>query len=193
MIEKSLVLLKPDAVQRGIVGEILHRFERVGLKVVGAKLVQIDETFGSKHYNHDDEWKQKVGERSLQDCADYNLDPQKIYGTTVPKEIGAMVDKWNAEFLSMGPVFAIVLQGPNAVNRIRDHVGKTFSTTSPAGTIRGDYGLDSAYSGMSRKRTSFNMIHASGSVDEANEEIALWFKEDEILDYKRVHEDLYNY
>lgn len=193
MIEKSLVLLKPDAVQRGIVGEILHRFEKMGLKVAGAKLVQIDEQFGAKHYNHDDAWKKRVGERSLNDCSDYNLDPQKIYGTTEPKQIGAVIDKWNAEFLSIGPVFAVVLQGPNAVNRIRDHVGKTFSTISPAGTIRGDYGLDSAYSGMSRKRTSYNMIHASGSTEEAKEEIALWFSDDEILEYRRVHEDLYSY
>lgn len=193
MIERSLVLLKPDAVQRGIVGEILHRFERMGLKVVASKFIKIDKEFGSKHYNHDIEWKKKVGERNKQDCIAYGLNVIDIYGTDKDEEIGQIVDEWNAEFLALGPLFAFVLEGPNAVQRIRDHVGKTFSTISPPGTIRGDYGLDSAYSGMSRKRTAYNMIHASGSVDEAKEEINLWFKPEEIFSYRRVHEDLYKY
>lgn len=193
MIQQSLVLLKPDAVQRGIVGEIIHRFERMGLKIVGAKLIQIDEEFGARHYNHGEEWAKNVGERNIQDCQDFGLDPEEIFGTWDPVEIGKMVDKWNAEFLSMGPVFAVVFEGPNAVQRIRDHVGKLFSVISPPGTIRGDYGLDSAYSGMKRKRTSYNMIHASGTPDEAKEEINLWFKPEELLNYRRVHEDLYNY
>lgn len=193
MIEQSLILMKPDAVQRGIVGEILHRFERMGLKVVGAKLLSVDEDFGAKHYNHDEDWYVKVGERNLADCEEFGFDPKEVFGTDDAREIGVLTDKRNAEFLASGPVFAMVLEGPNAVQRIRDHVGKTFSNISPAGTIRGDYGIDSAYSGMKRKRTSYNMIHASGAVDEAKEEIKLWFKDDEILEYRRVHEDLYSY
>lgn len=193
MVERSLILMKPDAVKRGIVGEILHRFERMGLKIVGAKLILIDENLGLKHYNHPAEWYVKVGKRNLEDCESYELDPMDVFGTTDPEEIGKLTDKRNAEFLASGPVFAMVLEGPHAVQRIRDHVGSTFSTISPAGTIRGDYGLDSAYSGMKRGRTSYNMIHASGTPEEATDEIKLWFKEDELLQYKRVHEDLYNY
>lgn len=193
MIERSLVLIKPDAMQRGIAGEILYRFERMGLKIIGAKLVHIDKEFGAKHYNHDEKWQEKVGGKNLEECVELDLDPMEVFGSTDPKEIGKVVDKWNAEFLSMGPVFAWVLQGPNAVQRIRDHVGGTFSTISAPGTIRGDYGLDSGLSGMKRKRTSYNMIHASGAVDEAEAEIKLWFEERELLDYRRVHEDLYSY
>ncbi|EKE00394.1 MAG: hypothetical protein ACD_22C00031G0008 [uncultured bacterium] len=193
MIQRSLVLMKPDAVKRGIVGEILHRFERAGLKIVGLKIVSVDESFGAKHYNHNDEWKVKVGMRNIEDCKNFGFDVTESFGTADPKEIGALVDKRNAEFLTLGPIVAIVFEGPQAVAKIRSLVGSTFPDTAPSGTIRGDYGLDSAFSGMKRKRTTFNMIHASGAVDEAEEEIRLWFKPEEILSYKRVHEDFYQY
>ena len=193
MIERSLVLMKPDAIRRGIVGEILTRFERMGLKVVGAKLINIDKEMGAMHYNHDEKWAEKVGNINLNECEEFGVDPIEAFGTDDPIEIGKKVDEWNSEFLSMGPVFAMVLEGVHAVQRIRDHVGKTFSLISPPGTIRGDYGLDSSLAGMRRQRTSYNMIHASGSVEEAKQEIELWFDDTELLDYKRTHEDLYGY
>jgi len=87
MIGHSLVLLKPDAVRRGVVGEILHRFERAGLKIVGAKFMQADETLGSKHYDHDDEWKLKVGQRGIEDCEKYHVDVLDAFGTKNPKEL----------------------------------------------------------------------------------------------------------
>ncbi len=193
MIQKSLVLMKPDAVKRGIVGEIIQRFERAGLKIVALKILEVSEGLGSKHYNHDDEWKLKVGFRNIEDCKLNGMDAMECFATEDPKEIGAMVDKRNAQFLASGPVIAIVFEGVNAVSKIRSLVGSTFPDTAAPGTIRGDYGLDSALAGMKRKRTTFNMIHASGAVDEAEEEIKLWFKPEEILSYRRVHEDVYNY
>ncbi len=193
MIERSLVLMKPDAVQRGIVGEILSRFERMGLKIVGAKLIQAGEELSRKHYNHDDEWAVKTGMKNLEECDEYNLNPVEIFGTDDAKEIGKMIDKWSAFFISSAPVLALVLAGPNAVQRIRDHVGKLFPFASPPGTIRGDYGLDSSPVTMRRGRVTYNLIHASGTVEEAQQEIDLWFKKDELLDYKRIHEDLYKY
>lgn len=193
MIQKSLVLLKPDAVQRGIMGEIIHRFERAGLKLVGVKLIHVDESFGAKHYHHDEEWKMKVGSRNIEECKRSGLSTWECFGSDNPKEIAEVVDKRNALFLAMGPVLAIVFEGPNAVAKIRSLVGPTFPDSAPPGTIRGDYGIDSSYSAMLRKRTTFNMIHASGSPEEAEEEVKLWFKPEEIITYKRTHEELYNY
>ena len=193
MIERSLVLLKPDAVARGIVGEILHRFERAGLKMVGAKLVHVDKNFGAKHYKHDDSWKLKVGERNIQECKDFGMTPMECFGTEDAFEIGNQVDVRSAEFLSSGPVFAVVFQGPSAVKKIRSLVGSLFPNSSAPGTIRGDFGIDTPYSSMKNKRVTFNIIHASGEVDEATQEVNLWFKPEELLNYRRVHEDLYSY
>lgn len=193
MIERTLVLLKPDAVARGITGEIIDRLEQTGLKIVGAKLIRVDKALGAKHYNHNDEWKEMVGKRNIADCEKFDIDVKDIFGTDNARKIGQMVDERNAEFLSSGPVFAIVFEGPNAVAKVRNMVGSTFPDTAPPGTIRGDYGLDSAFSGMIRKRTTYNVIHASGSVDEAKQEIDLWFKPEELVDYKRIHEELYHY
>jgi nucleoside-diphosphate kinase len=193
MIQRSLVLMKPDAVKRGIVGEILSRLERAGLKIVGMKIVQVGEELGSKHYNHGEEWQLKVGARNIQDCNDYGLSVMECFGTEDPKEIGKIVDKRNAEFLASGPVIAIVLEGVNAVAKIRSLVGSTFPDTAAPGTIRGDFGMDSAFAGMKRQRTTYNMIHASGSPEEAEEEIKLWFDKDDVLAYKRVQDDLYGY
>jgi nucleoside-diphosphate kinase len=193
MIQRSLVLLKPDAVKRGIVGEILHRFERAGLKMVAVKLVQADEALARKHYPNTDEWKAIVGQRTIDDCIKYGIDLESNMGTTDPIKVGEIVKQWNMDFLMSGPVLAIVFEGVNAIERIRSLVGNTVPAKAEAGTIRGDFSLDSAIAANRRQRTIYNLIHASGSEEEAKGEIALWFKDNEIVSYRRVHEDLYMY
>jgi nucleoside-diphosphate kinase len=193
MIQKSLILLKPDAVARGLSGEIISRIERTGLKVVAAKLIKSELAKGRTHYQKDDEWKFKVGERAIQECQDFNLDILEVFGTNSPIEIGNLVVERNAEFLNSGAVFAMIFQGPNAVKKIRNLIGSTFPESANPGTIRGDFGLENSFTGTKRKRTTYNLIHASGSVEEAEEEIKIWFNENEIVDYRQVHEDLYGY
>ncbi|OGC61123.1 hypothetical protein A3K34_00530 [candidate division WWE3 bacterium RIFOXYC1_FULL_40_10] len=192
-MQRSLVLMKPDAVKRGIVGEILHRFERSGLKMIAVKLVQADENLASRHYPDSDEWKTKVGQRTLDDCEKYGIDVMANMGTKDPLEVGGIVKKWNMEFLMSGPVLAIVFEGVNAIERVRSLVGDTVPTKASAGTIRGDFSLDSAIAANRRGRTIYNLIHASGSEDEAKDEILMWFKEEPMISYKRVHDDLYSY
>jgi nucleoside-diphosphate kinase len=193
MIERSLVLLKPDAVVRGVTGEILHRFERVGLKIVGMKMVHAEVEFVKKHYLTTDEKLKIIGERTLADCIEYDIDVEANMGTKDPIEIGRQVWNWNVEFLSSGPVLAIVFEGVNSVQNIRNMVGSTVPSKAAPGTIRGDFSLDTAVGANKRKRTVFNLIHASGSVEEANEEIKLWFNETELYNYRRLHEDFYRY
>jgi nucleoside-diphosphate kinase len=193
MIERSLVLIKPDAVQRGIVGEILHRFERAGLKMVAAKLVVVSEELAQKHYPDTKKWKLKVGGNTIHDCEKYDIDIVESVGTDDPLEVGEKVKQWNVEFLTSGPVLAFVFEGVHAVERVRAIVGPTVPVLSPAGTIRGDFSLDSAISANRRGRSIYNLVHASGSVEEAKKEIELWFDEDELLEYRMVHEDLYSY
>lgn len=193
MIERSLVLLKPDAVVRGVTGEILHRFERVGLKIVGMKMVHADVEFVKKHYLTTDEKLKIIGERTLADCIEYDIDVEANMGTEDPVEIGRQVWNWNVEFLSSGPVLAIVFEGVNAVQNIRNMVGSTVPSKAAPGTIRGDFSLDTAVGANKRKRTVFNLIHASGSTEEALDEIKLWFSDKEIYSYRRLHEDYYRY
>jgi nucleoside-diphosphate kinase len=193
MIQRSLVLMKPDAVKRGIVGEILHRFERVGLKMVAVRMTQASREHAQKHYQKDDIWAKKVGGIRIEECNKFGVDIMEMYGTEDPVEIGHKVNELNFDFLTSGPVLAIVFEGANAVKRIRDLVGFTIPTEAAPGTIRGDFGLDSAYTGMVRKRTVYNFIHASGTPEEAEIEIHLWFKDEEIMSYRMVHEDLYSY
>lgn len=193
MIQRSLVLLKPDAVQRGIVGQILERFERAGLKIVGAKLFMAERDKVANHYKKDDDWARKVGGYRISDAQEHGLDINELYGTDDPVKIGHMVNKSNVDYLTMGPIFGFVFEGANAVEKIRKLVGHTFSLEADPGTIRGDFGLEAPITSMIRKRTIYNIIHASGTVEEAQEEIKLWFKDEELLEYKRTHEDLYSY
>lgn len=181
MMERTLLVIKPDAVKRGIVGEILQRVENMGFVIKAAKLVQVDEKLGEAHYPNSEEWKRNVGVRTIEDCEKYGLDLMENMGTTDPIEIGNLVKKWNVDYLCSGPVFAFVLEGLNAVERLRSLVGHTVPTKAAPGTIRGDYSLDSAILANMNKRCILNLVHASGTVEEAKDEINLWFKKEEIL------------
>lgn len=193
MIERSLVLMKPDAVARGIVGEILARFERMGLKVIGMKMLHPEKSFVEKHYSTSEENLIIMGNKTLQDAKENDIDPKKVMGTDDPVKLGKQIWQWSVDFVSSGPVIAIVLEGPHAILNIRTQVGHTLPFKAAPGTIRGDYGLDSSYSANVRNRSIYNLVHASGNKEEAELEINLWFKENELLAYKRIHEDLYSY
>ncbi|MBI2007308.1 MAG: nucleoside-diphosphate kinase [Candidatus Blackburnbacteria bacterium] len=182
-MEQTVVLIKPDGVKRGIIGDILGRFERVGLKICGAKLIWVNKTTVGKHYRDDNAYHKSVGEKTLENYQKYGLDPGENLGTKDPVKIGRLIRKWNMEFLSSGPVFAILLQGPGAIAAVRKIVGHTFPAEALPGTIRGDYSSDSSFSANVQKRTVRNLIHASGSVEEAEFEKKLWFKKKEIYNY----------
>jgi nucleoside-diphosphate kinase len=188
MVERTLVLIKPDGIKRGLIGEILHRYERAGLKIVGMKMVWSDRDHAMKHYPTTDEHMRMMGEKSLKTYAEYGLDPIKYVGTKDPLEIGKMIRQWNADFISSGPVLAIVLEGNHAIDNVRMLTGNTIPTFAAPGTIRGDFSLDSPALANSRKRAVKNLIHASGDVSEAEREINHWFKKEEIHSYTRAEE-----
>lgn len=188
-MEQTLVVLKPDAVARGLSGEIIARFERVGLKIVAAKLLLASGSLVEKHYPAEREelWI-GIGNKTIDNYKQLDMDPVKSLGTADPKEIGKMVRVWLMEYISAGPVLALVLEGPHAVELIRKMCGHTLPLLSAPGTIRGDFSFDSSYLANSNKRPIKNLIHASGTVEEAKYEIPLWFSSDEIHSYERVEE-----
>jgi nucleoside-diphosphate kinase len=189
-LEKTVVLLKPDTVKRALVGEIIARFEKSGFKIAAMKMVWVDKDMVAKHYPDEKAYLTSVGEKTLKSYAEYGRDPNEDLGTTDPYEIGKTVRQWNMEFLSSGPVVAMLLQGLHAVDAVRMMVGHTLPRFAQPGTIRGDYSLDSPILANQQKRTVKNMIHASGNVAEAEFEAKLWFHENEIHNYKRVDEDI---
>ena len=176
-----MIVFKPDSVERGLVGEILARFERAGLRIVGSKTLTVTKDFVAHHYPDKVDFLRSMGTKTLENYAEVGLDPIKELGTDDPVEIGRRIRQWNMDFLSRGPVIAFVLEGNHAVANVRRLVGKTIPSTAESGTIRGDYSVDSSILANREKRAVQNLVHASGTVEEAKEEIKLWFKSDELI------------
>ncbi|HSW78566.1 MAG TPA: nucleoside-diphosphate kinase [Candidatus Babeliales bacterium] len=180
-MERSLVLLKPDAVQRGLVGQIISRFESAGLKLIATKMVQADEKLAHKHYpTHRTEWIKGMGHKSLHDYHEKGLDPAEDFGSDDPHEIGLNVQQWLVNFLSSGPVIALVLEGKDAIKEVREIAGNTVPIYADKGTIRGDFSDDSPEVANREKRAVHNLVHASGDKEEAEYEINLWFTPEEL-------------
>ncbi len=182
--EQTLVLIKHDGVARGLIGEIISRFERVGLKVVGMKFIIPSIDVATKHYPSSEEWLLNVGNRVIKEYTDNGIDIKQVFNTLDPQKIGEVIKSWNVEYLTFGPVLAIVLEGPGSVKLVRKMVGATNPSESAPGTIRGDYTWDSGEVSNKHNRPFYNLIHASSSVDDARTEIKLWFSKSEIVEYE---------
>lgn len=183
--ERTLVILKPDAVQRGLIGETIKRIENTGLKLVALKFITANEDQLWQHYNKDDAWFMKKGERILEErrAAGMSVDKEAIeYGKDI---IRALV-----KFMSAGPVVPMVWEGNQAAGIVKKIVGSTEPLSSDAGTIRGDYTLDSYQLASRDERAVRNLIHCSDPAEDALREIPLWFSENEILQYRLIAEQI---
>lgn len=188
-MDKVLIIVKPDGVKRGLCGEILSRFERAGLKIVALKMVTVDKAQVEKHYPFDRiEFLKGMGEKTLGTLKEYKKDPNKIFGTEDPLEIGKKINTWNVDFLTSGPVAVALLEGRHAVDNARKIAGATFPLLAVPGTIRGDYAIDSAAYANEENRAVWNLVHVSGSDEEAKYEEGIWFTKEEVRDYKRFDE-----
>jgi nucleoside-diphosphate kinase len=188
--EKTLVLIKPDGMQRGLSGEILRRFERAGLKIVGMKLVQASRDQADQHYQATPEDLERMGNNTLRDAKEKDIDVQAELGTDDPQELGKLIKQWLVDYLSSAPILAFVLEGYGAIKIVRKITGATLPSEALPGTIRGDFSLDNPELANFYKRPLKNIIHASGKVSEAEFEINLWFDQAELLHYTRVDEEV---
>lgn len=181
-MERTLIVLKPDAVRRGIVGEIITRFERIGLKMIAAKMVNPSRDLADKHYPADRrEFIEGMGQKSLDNYKENGIDPKKVLGTGDPYKIGLQIQKWMVDFITSGSVVALVLEGPHAVEVVRKVTGHTLPVKAEPGTIRGDFSYDSSSLANTEKRPINNLVHASGDKKEAEFEIGLWFSKEELI------------
>lgn len=188
--EKTIFIIKPDGVKRGLVGEILSRFEKRGLKIISLNMVSASKEEMNEHYPKDEAWIKRLGEKSLSNYQQYGVDPKEKLGTDDPFEIGKMIRKWVIDYMTSGPVVKGVVSGIHAIDMVRKICGNSLPNMADMGTIRGDFSVDSAVSANLNKRSIRNIVHASENEREFKNEISLWFKEEEIHDYKRAEEDI---
>ncbi len=184
--ERTLVIIKPDGIQRSLIGDVIHRYERVGLKLVGIKMMIPTKDLIEKHYTLDPEWRVKTGQKTIKSYMDKGLTPP----STDPVEITGRILNNLVNYMTKGPVVVMVWQGAHAVEIVRKITGGTEPVTSQVGTIRGDYVLDSYRMSDSDGRSVRNIVHASGSVKEADDEIAHWFKKEELFNYRLIVEEM---
>ncbi|MDP3015264.1 MAG: nucleoside-diphosphate kinase [bacterium] len=184
--EKTLVIIKPDGIQRGLIGEIIKRFENVGLKLIAVKMTTLVPDFIEKHYTINPEWRKVTGEKTIKNYKDKGLIPPH----DDPYKITEIILGNMKKYMSAGPVIAMILEGAHAIKIVRKLVGGTEPLTSDVGTIRGDYVLDSYQMSDTDGRSIRNLIHASGSVEDAEKEISLWFSPEEIVNYRLVQEKI---
>ena len=160
LIQKTLCIIKPDGVRRGLIGNVIARFERVGLKIVATKIVLVDKKMAEEHYLYDD----------------------------IAVRHGEVVWQSLIDFIMSSPVFAFVIEGVESIEVVRKLCGSTEPKTASPGTIRGDFSYHSFNYANEKKFSIYNIIHASANVTDALREIPIWFKENEILTYKRDDE-----
>lgn len=182
--ERTLVIVKPDGIQRALIGEIIGRYERLGLKLVALKMLVPTEKMIEEHYLLDPSWKKNVGEKAI---AAYEKKGEKPPSND-PIEVANQVVENLKKYMTSGPVIAMVWEGGHAVEVVRKITGGTEPRTAGIGTIRGDFVLDSYQMADTDTRAIRNLIHASGSVPEAEKEIPHWFKPEEVIAYRVPHE-----
>ncbi len=179
MNEKTLILIKPDGVKRNIIGKIISRFEDTGLKIIAMKMIHVNEEHAGKHYPLDEEWAKKVFDKTK---LVYEKEGREMKHKNY-MDWGEEIRKRNIDFIKEGPVIAIVLEGPHAIEIVRKIIGHTEPRQAIPGTIRSDFiSIESYVVSDAEGRAARNLVHASDSVENANREINLWFKKNEIME-----------
>ncbi len=188
--EQTLVLLKPDGVKRGLIGEVLSRIERRGLKIIAIKMVQVGREHLENHFPKSEEWVERLGQKTMKTYTEYGIDPIAAQGTADTKELGKMVKESLFKYMQSGPIVAVVVEGMHAIDMVRKVAGNTLPVFAEMGTVRGDFSVDSPAIANVEGRAIHNIMHASENKEEATNEINLWFKKEELHDYKRAEEDI---
>ena len=183
--EQALFLLKPDGVKKGLIGEVIKRIEQTGLKIVGLKVVRPSKKLIEGHLPNSNEWLIGMGKKTLSDYEAKNIDPLKEMGTADPLELGKQIKEWLLSYLTSDIIVAGVVEGNRAIEIVRKVMGNTIPVNAAAGTVRGDFSTDSPSLANAEKRAIMNITHASGDPTEAAQEIANWFKPEELVDYQQ--------
>lgn len=189
--ERTFCMVKPDGVMRGAVGDIISRLERAGLKIVAIKMLTPTPDMVRAHYPMSDEaWVARLGDKAIGSFEHLEVTPEEILGTADRKELGQKVTESLVQYLSSGPVVAMVIEGMQALAMVRKLAGNTLPYKADVGTIRGDYSVDSPTIANFEDRSIHNLFHASENLDEAKNEIELWFGGEQIPSYQLTSEEV---
>ncbi|MCD6500512.1 nucleoside-diphosphate kinase [bacterium] len=188
--ERTVVLIKPDGVKRGLIGEIISRIEKRGLKIIALEMFRATPAQIDGHYPLDEKWIKRLGGKTLKNYRDYGFDAKKELGTDDPIEIGKMVRDWLIDYMTSGPMVKMVVEGVHAIEMARKIAGSSMPSEAEMGTIRGDFSVDDATAANRDKRAIHNIVHASETPEEAKHELNFWFAAEDIFDYKRAEEDI---
>jgi len=191
MLEQTLIIIKPDAVKRGLIGKIIETFEQVGLKLLAAKMVKPEKNVIKNHYPGTPEWIKEIGEKTLASFKQSGKDIKKVMGTDDPEKLGAFVYERLVNYWLEGPIVVMVWEGPDAVQIARKLRGHTIPLLAQTGTLHASYSFDSSTLSTSLNRVVKTFVHASGSIDEAEREIKYWFPNIEFKNYEREVDKLY--
>ncbi len=187
-VERTLILAKQDAIHRGLVGEIIKRFEQKGMKIVGMKLVIPTRKMVEEHYPDDEAMWTVTGERTIATWREKGKETKET-----PLQVGKRIREWNIESLSGHPILAMCFEGYHAVEVGRKIVGHTEPRQAQPGTIRGDFSVESYDLADFLKRPLINLVHAAGKAHEAEREIKVWFTDKELFDYTKRDFELFHY
>ncbi len=187
--ERTYVMIKPDGVRKGLIGEVIKRFEQRDLKIVAIEMFEPTRELIDGHYPSDEKWIRRVGQKTLSTYEKYGFDAMKELGTEDELEIGQKVRGWLLDFMVSAPMVRMVVQGTHAIDMVRKIAGETMPYLADMGTIRGDYSNDSPALANKEKRAVMNIVHASETPEEAEHEIKYWFGDKPIFDYSRFGVD----
>jgi nucleoside-diphosphate kinase len=183
--QQTFVMIKPDGVMRGLVGEIISRFEKKGLKIVALKMLNATQDKLNAHYPMEDmDWINNMGSVSVKSFDSIGVDANEVLGSTDSEVIGKRISQALIQYMLSGPVVAMVIEGYQSVSIVRQLIGSTLPSKADIGTIRGDYSFDFPPIALSEGRALHNLIHASALPNEADNEIKIWFDESEIVSYQ---------
>lgn len=183
--ERTYVMIKPDGVKKGLIGEVIKRFEQRDLKIVALEMFQPTYEEMDNHYPKDLAWITRLGGKTLATYEKYQFNPMEDFGTSDPAQIGPEIRKWLINYMLSAPLVKMVVEGTHAVDMVRKICGPTLPYLADMGTIRGDFSNDSPVFANAEKRAVMNVLHASETPEEAEHEIEHWFGGSQMMSYKR--------
>ena len=190
-MERTLIILKPDAVKRALVGTVIETFENVGLKLLAGKMLRPEADVIKKHYPGTPEWIKEMGNKTLASFKESGVNVREKMGTDDPVKLGQFVYDRLIKYWQEGPIIVMVWEGPGAIAIARKLRGYTIPLLAQTGTLHAQYSYDSSTLSSGLDRVVKTFIHASGSVEEANREIAYWFPKETFKTYEREIDKLY--